>query len=216
MSRASGNIANGVIQAGQGIAKENYTWPFLAFSPRIGAAYDVSGTQKFVIRGNFGLFTDRPEGNHSVNQMGNPPFSTTATVRNATLQNLGANPVTTVPQLAIFQYDAALPTSTQWSTGFQMALPWASAIDVSYVGEHRYNLLTQFNQPIDINAPDFGAAYLAAESGSDSGGQLGAGSERGEHRSDAADPRLRCDQPAVADVLDRLPLDPDVVQSPVP
>jgi hypothetical protein len=156
----SGNIANGVIQAGQGIAKENYTWPFLAFSPRIGAAYDVSGTQKFVIRGNFGLFTDRPEGNHSVNQMGNPPFSTTATVRNATLQNLGANPVTTVPQLAIFQYDAALPTSTQWSTGFQMALPWASAIDVSYVGEHRYNLLTQFNQPVDINAPDFGAAYL--------------------------------------------------------
>ena len=86
----SGNITNGVIQAGQGIAKENYTWPFLAFSPRIGAAYDVSGTQKFVIRGNFGLFTDRPEGNHSVNQMGNPPFSTTATVRNATLQNLGA------------------------------------------------------------------------------------------------------------------------------
>ena len=68
--------------------------------------------------------------------------------------------MTTVPQLAIFQYDAALPTSTQWSTGFQMALPWASAIDVSYVGEHRYNLLTQFNQPIDINAPDFGAAYL--------------------------------------------------------
>jgi hypothetical protein len=156
----SGVIANGVIQAGQGIAKENYTWPFLAFSPRIGAAYDVSGTQKFVVRGNFGLFTDRPEGNHSVNQMGNPPFSTTATVRNATLQNLGANPVTTVPQLAIFKYDAELPTSMQWSTGFQMALPWASAIDVSYVGEHRYNLLTQFNQPIDINAPDFGAAYL--------------------------------------------------------
>ncbi|HKY20616.1 MAG TPA: carboxypeptidase-like regulatory domain-containing protein [Vicinamibacterales bacterium] len=156
----SGNLTNGIIQAGQGIAKENYTWPFLAYSPRIGAAYDISGTQTFVIRGNFGLFTDRIEGNHSVNQMGNPPISTTATVRNATLQNLGANPVTTVPQLAIFKYDADMPTSTQWSAGFQMALPWASAIDVSYVGEHKYNLPTRYNEPVDINAPDFGAAYL--------------------------------------------------------
>jgi hypothetical protein len=42
----------------------------------------------------------------------------------------------------------------------QVALPWASALDVSYVGEHRYNLMNQFNQPIDINAPDLGAAFL--------------------------------------------------------
>jgi hypothetical protein len=39
-----------------------------------------------------------------------------------------------------------------------MALPWSSALDVSYVGSHGCNLMNQFNQPIDLNAPDLGAA----------------------------------------------------------
>ena len=30
-----GNLTNGVIQAGQGIAKENYTWPALVVAPRV-------------------------------------------------------------------------------------------------------------------------------------------------------------------------------------
>ena len=48
----------------------------------------------------------------------------------------------------------------------QIALPWASALDVSYVASHGYNLLNAFNQPVDLNAPDFGAAFLPTESGS--------------------------------------------------
>ena len=49
-----------------------------------------------------------------------------------------------------------MPTSVQWNTGLQFTLPWASVMDVEYVGNHSYNLLEQ----TDINAPDFGAAYL--------------------------------------------------------
>jgi hypothetical protein len=49
-----------------------------------------------------------------------------------------------------------MPTSIQWNTGLQFTLPWASVMDVEYVGNHSYNLLEQ----VDINAPDFGAAYL--------------------------------------------------------
>ena len=37
-----------------------------------------------------------------------------------------------------------------------MALPWAMALDVSYVGQHQYNIL----QNVDINRVDFGAAFL--------------------------------------------------------
>src|SRR6185503_17080018 len=98
---------NGVIQAGQGIAKENYTWPKIAVAPRIGVAYDLTGTQHIVARGNFGLFFDRPEGNTTSNQIGNPPNSTATTVRYAQLQNLGSGGLTTQApaQLAIFKYD---------------------------------------------------------------------------------------------------------------
>ena len=39
----SGDPYNGIVKAGDGIAKTNYTWPTLGFAPRFGAAYDVSG-----------------------------------------------------------------------------------------------------------------------------------------------------------------------------
>ncbi|HWB17621.1 MAG TPA: carboxypeptidase-like regulatory domain-containing protein [Vicinamibacterales bacterium] len=158
----SGNVVNGVIQAGQGIAKENYTWPALVVGPRIGGAYDVSGDQRLVLRGSFGLFYDRPEGNTTSNQIGNPPNSTATTVRYGTLADIGGAGLATQapPSLIIFKYDSDIPTSMQWNAGAQFALPWASALDVSYVGSHGYNLLNPSGQQIDLNAPDFGAAYL--------------------------------------------------------
>ena len=39
----TGELMNGIIQAGKGIAKENYTEPALVFGPRVGAAYDITG-----------------------------------------------------------------------------------------------------------------------------------------------------------------------------
>jgi hypothetical protein len=63
-----------------------------------------------------------------------------------------------VPALSTFQYDSKVPSSTQWNGGIQMALPWASSLDVSYVGQRGFNRLAQVNQ----NAVDFGTAYLAA------------------------------------------------------
>jgi len=158
----SGNVTQGLIQAGQGIAKENYVWPFLKVAPRIGAAYDLGGHQKLVLRGAFGMYYDRPEGNTTSSQIGNPPYSTGTTVRYATLQSLGsAGLITNSPAtLTVEQYNSTPPVALQWNAGVQMTLPWSSALDVSYVGTHGYNLMNPFNAPLDINAPDFGAAFL--------------------------------------------------------
>ena len=38
-------------------------------------------------------------------------------------------------------YDAKIPTNVMWNAGVQMALPWSSSLDVSYVGTHGYNML---------------------------------------------------------------------------
>ena len=61
-----------------------------------------------------------------------------------------------------FQYDAKVPASAQWQAGVQMAMPWASSLDVSYVGNHGYNRLggLQGGNVVNLNAVDFGAAYL--------------------------------------------------------
>jgi hypothetical protein len=155
----SGNTTNGLFLSGQGIADTTYTWPALVFAPRFGMAYDVTGQQKLVMRGGAGLFYDRPNGNSIYPQVQNPPTIRNVTVRYAQLQDLSAGLTTEgAPSLSVFEYDSKVPSSVQWNTGFQMALPWASAIDVEYVGQHSYNTLSQVN----INALDFGAAFQAS------------------------------------------------------
>jgi hypothetical protein len=164
----SGNLMNGIFPAGKGIAKEGYVWPALAVGPRFGLAYDVSGAKRMVVRGGLGLFFDRPEGNSIYNMVANPPYSSASTVRYAQLQTLGSAGLTTqaAPQMFVFWYDSKLPSSFQWNAGVQVTLPWASALDVSYVGQRGFNLIrSQEATPTgtnaqDLNAVDFGAAYL--------------------------------------------------------
>jgi hypothetical protein len=152
----TGNLLNGVFVAGQGITKTAFEWPAVAVAPRFGMAYDLTGQQRFVLRGGGGLFFDRPSGNSVFAQVLNPPNLQNVTVRYGQLQTLGNVTTETPPALNVFEYDSSLPSSIQWNGGVQMALPWAMALDVSYVGQHQYDIL----QNVDINRPDLGAAFL--------------------------------------------------------
>ena len=157
----TGDPTNGLIRQGQGIADTNFIWPKLAVAPRFGVAYDVAGTQRLVFRGGTGLFYDRPNASTTTPAAGNPPTSRNITVRYGQLQSLGRGGLTTEgpPALAgLWVYDpGGLPTSAQWNGGVQMLLPWAVALDVSYVGQHSFNEV----QTVNLNAIDFGAAFLA-------------------------------------------------------
>ena len=154
----SGNTTNGLFLSGHGIAKTTYTWPALRVSPRFGAAYDITGAQKFVLRGGAGLFFDRPSGNSIYNQVQNPPTIRNLTVRYSTLQSMATGLTTEAPPtLSVYEYESGLPSTWQWNGGIQIMLPWATALDVTYTGQHGYNLV----EGVDINAVDFGAAYTA-------------------------------------------------------
>jgi carboxypeptidase family protein len=161
----TGSLLNGIHQAGDGIADTSYVWPKLVVGPRFGVAYDVTGNQTIVIRGGGGLFYDRPDGNTVFSIPGNPPISTSQDLRNGQLQTLGTGlSPSPVPALITFQYDAKIPSSWQWQGGVQFALPWATVLDVTYVGNHGFNRLRAFqggsNGAVDLNAVDIGAAYL--------------------------------------------------------
>ncbi|HJZ78093.1 MAG TPA: hypothetical protein VKE51_40480, partial [Vicinamibacterales bacterium] len=127
-------------------------------------AYDLTQNQTLVVRGGGGLFYDRPDGNTVFSIPGNPPIATSQDLRNGQLQTIGTglNPVA-VPALVIFQYDAKVPASWQWQGGVQMALPWATSLDVSYIGNRGVNRLGAFQggTTVNLNAVDFGAAYVA-------------------------------------------------------
>lgn len=158
-----GNPTNGIIQAGQGIAKTNYTWPTIVLAPRFGFAYDVTGKSNWVIRGGGGLFYDRPDGNTVFSNPNNPPIATSKDLRNGLLTTLGQGlSPQPVPSLNTFQYNAKVPTSLQWEIGIQKSLPLGMVGDMSYVGNHGINRLgaTQNGSLQNLNAVDIGAAYL--------------------------------------------------------
>ena len=154
----SGDATNGLFLSGQGIVDTTYTWPALAVAPRFGAAYDLTGQQRIVLRGGAGLFFDRPDGNAIFPQVQNPPTYKNVTVRYGQLQALGSAGLTTEgpPALAVYEYDSKLPASWQWNTGVQLLLPWSVALDTSYVGQHSYDTL----QGVNLNTVDYGAAFL--------------------------------------------------------
>jgi hypothetical protein len=155
----SGDPLNGLFQLGQGIVDTGYKWPTLAFAPRFGAAYDLTGTQRVVWRGSAGVFFDRTAANPTRAAGSNPPISDSATLRYGKLQSLATGlSIKGAPTLGgAWVYDSPdLPTSVQWNTGVQIALPFATALDVSYVGQHAYAQAISAN----INAVDFGTAFL--------------------------------------------------------
>ena len=154
----TGSPTNGLFLGGQGIADTTYTFPALGVAPRFGMAYDVVGKQRVVLRGGAGLFYDRPLGQSAVALPGNPPTSKVITLRYTTLQSLGTGGLTTqgAPLLSTIDYQPGLPSSWQWNGGLQMSLPWASSLDLEYVGQHSYNMA----RTVSLNAVDFGAAFL--------------------------------------------------------
>jgi hypothetical protein len=68
-----------------------------------------------------------------------------------------------VPTLIADRYNNDnLPSSVQWNAGVQMALPWSSSLDLSYVGQHSFSVLTQNDGTgaVNINSIDMGTAFL--------------------------------------------------------
>jgi hypothetical protein len=162
----SGDAANGMVVAGQGISNAGYTWPSFAVAPRFGGAYDVNGDQKMVLRGAVGLYFDRPDGNVAFGTVGNPPTAGSLTQQWGTLQDLSSSRLAfgPVPTINMNKYDSAIPKDLQWNLGVQRALPWASSMDISYVGHHAFHVLagTQNGNPVNINTIDLGTTTSAA------------------------------------------------------
>ena len=122
----TGNLTNGIHQAGNGIADTSYVWPTLAAAPRFGMAYDLTGDQRFVLRAGGGLFFDRPDGNTVFSIPGQPADLDVAGSPQRPAADAGPGS----------QHDRRagadrlpvrrkLPSSWQWQAGVQTALPWS-------------------------------------------------------------------------------------------
>ena len=157
----TGTITNGVFPSGTGpVSQNNYEVQTIGATPRVGVAWDVKGNQQFVVRGGVGLFYDRAPANTVYGTVNNPPFTRNVTVRYGELQNMASTGLATeaAPSLTVWQYENRLGASTQWNGGIQTMLPFSTALDVAYTGQHSYDT----NSGVNLNSIDLGAAFLAA------------------------------------------------------
>jgi len=125
-------------------AARGFYQPENLFAPRFGFSYAPFG-EKTVIRGGFGIFYDKPEGNvlgNGINSQGYVPWAQSASISgtNASLSQYdsapGAGTVAGPSTLSINGVDPHLVVarSYQYSLAVQRELPDAILLQVAYVG----------------------------------------------------------------------------------
>ena len=160
-----GNLNDGIRAAGDGIAKTSYVWPKIVVGPRFGAAYDLTGNQRLILRGGGGLFYDRPDGNTVFSIPGNPPDRQRAgpAQRSVAERRRHRRPEddwrARARDLPVRREGAGIvAVAGRRADGAALG----GILDVSYVGNHGYNRLggLQGGTTVNLNAVDIGAAYL--------------------------------------------------------
>jgi hypothetical protein len=172
----SGNLYNGLIIAGTGVpsseqgrvpgstgalfqqiptgAPRGFFNTQNVWSPRFGFAWSV--LPKTVIRGGFGVFYARPQGNMIFSQVNVPPILQTAQLENGNLSNPAGAAGVLAPNGNLTAIDPAVKNgyTEQFSMGVQRELTKGMFLEVSYVGNLGRHLLRQpnINQiPFDLN-----------------------------------------------------------------
>jgi hypothetical protein len=123
------------------------------FMPRVGFAYSPFDDNKTSIRGGFGMYYDRIEGNLIFPSLSNPPYATSAQFQNGNLSNITGGSTTLAPfaQINAVNPDLDTPYTMSYSLSVQRELPHGIFAEAAYVGNLGRHLI---RQP-DINQPTF-------------------------------------------------------------
>jgi hypothetical protein len=158
----SGDQLNGMRFASDGYSRGGWDDRGVMPEPRVGFAYELTGDNKTVLRGGYGMLHDRIQGNLIFNPVfSNPRNVVTPTVRNGNLSNLsGATADLTYPLSGLLGADrhGNVPTVHNFSLGIQRDLGWGTTIDVAYVGSLSRHLVTAR----DFNAIPYGTTFTQA------------------------------------------------------
>jgi Carboxypeptidase regulatory-like domain len=133
---------NGIREAGvdgfpRGAVQDHY-W---TFQPRIGFALDLTGNGKTVLRGGFGMFFERVQGNDVYNAALNPPFAYIPSANNVYFSDPNTSALTGATTLNHFpssltniKYNYPSPGTSTFSMGIQRALAPSIVFVLQYVG----------------------------------------------------------------------------------
>ncbi len=165
----SGNIYNGLVLGGNGfpqaaidripgittdpavlalfhnLPKGTANTQWNTWQPRIGFAYDLTGKQSTILRGGYGIFYERVEGNFIFSAVNNPPFVQQTVIYNGNVENPQSGAVQNFPSTINNSHflDMKVPRTMNWSFGVQQKLGRDSILEVNYIGSSASNLSYQ-------------------------------------------------------------------------
>jgi len=165
---------NGIAIAGQnGIPRGVVRNDFNTYQPRVGFSYDLLGDGKTVLRGGFGTFFERMQGNDIYNIAGGAPFVNTPSASNVELTNTSFNwqsgGAATIPLFTQGPTSEAMgyppPAVAQYSLGVQRELAPSLVLVSQYVGNIAWHQNTNYPiNPFPLTTPM--ATRQAAANGS--------------------------------------------------
>jgi hypothetical protein len=155
---SNANRFNGSFQAGQGITDQLQNGTAWRASPRIGVVYDITGKAETIVRGGYGIFYDRPQGNMVFDMITNAPGVLQPQLQWGRLQDLSAAANDPLPTVSLnpTAFNFKPPQVQQWNVGVQRKLPKNFMLDLAYVGSKSEDLLRQSQ----INSVPLGATFL--------------------------------------------------------
>lgn len=144
----SGDYAPGMAVGGlNGFPDGLFTTRAISLAPRFGFAYDPTGSGRTSIRGGFGMFYDRPQGNVAMGTNGQPPVAYTPVLYygnlDTFLQSQGAVGPGTIT--AVQTGRQPLPRVMNFSLTVQRELGFGTVLDIGYVGSLGRHLLDSRN-----------------------------------------------------------------------